>query len=437
MKNGLRETLLLKAVLPLAEKAVGTCANKWYRRIGRMNSWTPEQITEWQNQRLRQLVRHAYDHTIYYRRLFDESGLRPDDIQTVADLSELPVLTKETVNAHWNEFLPDNLETIPHRLSKTGGTTGVPIRFLCDEDTWGYVTAAKIYAWRTTPYRYGDHFVALGCASLLGKPSFVRRTYDWLRGEMALSSVMLNDSLCARYIQILRRRRVHYIYGYASAIYILAKYLLDHPAPVRVKSVFTTAECLTDAYRMVIEQAFGCRVMDCYGARDAGMSAYEIRDGRYFVGYNAITEVVDGGSPVAGTAVVTNVLNYSFPLIRYQYGDEVEIGREPAVYNGQLIYRVLGRTSDVMWFANGRALSASGLPTMLRECDIHAYEFRRVSDHEITLFLQPVAGKYDAAQEKHIRSTIQRYIGEDTILNIEHVQSFAPAPNGKRRYFFI
>ena len=48
-----------------------------------------------QGERLRAVVRHAYDHVPFYRQRMDEAGVRPDDIRDIADLAKLPFTVKK------------------------------------------------------------------------------------------------------------------------------------------------------------------------------------------------------------------------------------------------------------------------------------------------------------------------------------------------------
>src|SRR5690242_9638854 len=59
--------------------------------------WDGARMRAWQDERLRAVVRHAYDHVPYYREVFDHRGIRPGEIGGVADLHRLPVLTRDTV----------------------------------------------------------------------------------------------------------------------------------------------------------------------------------------------------------------------------------------------------------------------------------------------------------------------------------------------------
>lgn len=434
------EKLRFNLILPLSDKLLGTCVSYWYRQIGIMSLWPKEKIVEWQNCQLRDFVRHAYEHTGYYKKLFDSVGLKPEDIRSEIDLKNIPVVNKSIINECHDEFIPDNLYQFKYRSGKTGGTTGEPMHYYCDENTWGYVTAAKIFHWKRTGYCYGDKFIALGSSSLFSqKPSFVRRIYDKIRNEYPLNAVNLTDDICNKYVDIVKKEKIKYLYGYAASLYTFTKYVRNNNIDLtQVKAVFSTSENLTDSYRKLMEETYDCVVMDCYGARDAGVTAYESAGGVYQVGYNVIAEVVDEIEPNTGSLLATNFLNYAFPLIRYQFGDEVELA--PSVneneYNGQIIRRVMGRTSDVMRLENGRNLTATGFSMIMKEFDVVAFDFRKIGYLHVLLRIQPVPGKYTKDQEEKIKETFVKYIGEECMLDIEYVERFEPLKNGKHRYFY-
>src|SRR6516162_1329432 len=60
-------------------------------------SWSASELQALQEERLRKIIRHAYENVPYYRRVFDERRLKPSDINTALDLYKLPVLTKQDV----------------------------------------------------------------------------------------------------------------------------------------------------------------------------------------------------------------------------------------------------------------------------------------------------------------------------------------------------
>lgn len=437
----LKETALLKYVLPGAELLSGTCAAKWLKRIEQMNTWSHSDIQEWQSVHLQAFIKHAYEHTKYYRNLFDSLSITPDDIRTPEDLKTIPVITKDIVNAHYNDLIPDDLSKMRYRHSASGGTTGKPMKYLCSEDVWGYVTAAKIYYWRKMGYHYGDDFIALGSASLFSnKPSLTRRLYDRIRHEHPLNCVNLTDEICQSYYEYVKKNGIRFIYGYAAAIYLFASYLdRKHLDLSHVNAVFTTSENLPDNYRELIEGVFQCRVMDCYGARDAGITAYETKRHCYEIGYNVIAEAIDEIADDTGSLLSTNFLNNCFPLIRYKFGDEAQLGnpQNESGYNGQILKQIVGRTSNVLRLENGHSLTATGLSMIMKNFDIVAFDFSKDGVNSVKLRIQPVKENYTKEQESVITDTITKYIGDDCALHIEYVDDFPPLPNGKRTYFLV
>jgi phenylacetate-CoA ligase len=234
----------------------------------------------------------------------------------------------------------------------------------------------------------------------------------------------------------MRSEKIHYIYGYASSIYLLAKYAHDNQVDVSfIKGAFTTSENLTPTYRAMIENTFQCRVMDCYGSRDAGVACYEINEGKYNVGYISITEIVNPIKEGMGALVSTNIVNYAFPLIRYDFGDMVQMSTDLTDYNGQVITQVYGRTSDVLQLDNGHVLTSPGFTILMNKFDVVAYDIQKISGSEIKMQIQPVMGKWNAEQESILTKEMQRFVGEGCKFTIEYVDHFEPLKNGKRRYF--
>lgn len=429
----------LHVILPIAEKFIGSCASYWLRQIQEMSTWSRAEVTAWQERKLQAFIQHAYWHTVYYRRLFDSLGLKPEDIRCAEDLKILPVLTKEDIRAHFAEIVPDDIDSIPHRKDKTGGTTGEPMRFLTDENVWGYVTASKIFHWQKMGYRYGDKFAALGSASLFHKkPGWKRRVYDWIRREKAMNSMNLSDDLCREYLERMRREHIHYLYGYASSVYLMAKYAKDNRLDVSfVKGVFTTSENLTDNYRSVIESTFQCRVMDSYGARDAGITAFEVTPGKYPVSYDVIPETVgELGEKGSGALISTCFLNNAFPLIRYEFGDSAKINYDDDNFNGPVITAIYGRTSDVIRLDNGHILTSPGYTILLNHFDVLAYNIQKVNGHEVLMKLQVDADKWTEEQERKLKAEMQRFVGEGCNFVLQYVDEFESKGNGKAGFFY-
>ena len=83
-----------------------------------------DEITAVQLERLRWSLRHAYDNVAHYRRAFDDAGIRPDDLRSLADLARFPFTTKQDLRENY----PFKMFAVPRekvvRVHVSSGTTG-------------------------------------------------------------------------------------------------------------------------------------------------------------------------------------------------------------------------------------------------------------------------------------------------------------------------
>jgi len=121
--------------------------SQWYRRA---------EIAAYQEERLKEVIRHAYDTVPYYRRLFDDRGLKPSDVKTKADLVKLPLLTKDDIRKNFKELLSSRFALGKLKYGHTSGTTGSPSRsdmtyqsFTLPTRRWTDNTGGQAVGWNT------------------------------------------------------------------------------------------------------------------------------------------------------------------------------------------------------------------------------------------------------------------------------------------------
>lgn len=403
-----------------------------------MQEWSKEEITKWQNQKLKQLITHHYNNTPYIKNLFDKNNVYPEDIKTVDDLAAIPPINKNIIRENFDDLIPKNISKIRYKKASTSGSTGNPMRYYLDINTWSYTTAIKIYAWQTSSYLYGDKFVALGSSSLFptNKKSWIHIFYFKLRNGIPLNGMNLSDEKLKGYTDLMKSKKVKYIYGYASAVYLVANYVLRNQLNLGIKGCFTTSEILTPDYRKEIEKAFNCKVMDCYGARDSGITAYEINPGYYYVSHNSYAELYDKFEKNKGSILVTDLLNYAFPFIRYDIGDEVEYldENDKTDFNGQVFTEIIGRVSNIIKLDNGRVLTGPGFTILFKNLNVIAYRISQVGGMKLRFEVQKNEA-YNIDDEKTILGTAKKHAGNDCEIELVYIDKFEPGKNGKRNFF--
>ena len=162
----IKEQLLINGFFPLSDVAYHTHLSFWYKQIGKMLLWKPEEILIWQTEQMKALIREAYTYSPYYNSLFQSLGLKPDSFQTIKDLEKIPPLTKDIIRNHYDEILLYGKKGLSYRHCSTGGSTGNPTSYVKDNNSWGFDNAFNIHMWKQTGYHYGDRFLALGSSSL-------------------------------------------------------------------------------------------------------------------------------------------------------------------------------------------------------------------------------------------------------------------------------
>ena len=77
------------------------------------SQWQPyEVLRNEQEQQLKKLIAFVYSEVPYYTKLFNQHGLKPDDVIAIKDLEKLPVLTKKDIRENWQSLIPKNINKI-------------------------------------------------------------------------------------------------------------------------------------------------------------------------------------------------------------------------------------------------------------------------------------------------------------------------------------
>ena len=83
----------------------------------------------YQLKKVQQLLAYAYEHTRYYRNLFDKNNIKPWDVQSLDDMKKIPVLTKDIVRDNLQDMISDVIPKDKLIYVTTGGSTGKPLGF--------------------------------------------------------------------------------------------------------------------------------------------------------------------------------------------------------------------------------------------------------------------------------------------------------------------
>lgn len=332
--------------------------------------WTPAQLADLQDARIRELVGFAAQRVPFYQRRWAEYGVNVGQIQGVDDLALLPLISKTDVREAGASLLASHPSKLAH--GHTSGTTGSPLGLSYDR---GMVIANNVADWRQK--EWGGVHLGEWVAVFLGRvvvpvaqarPPFWRANH--IQKQLWCSSFHLDERNLAEYVRTIRERGIRYLEGYPSTMFILAQYLLRRGETLPMLGVFTSSETLHAAQRAAFEAAFRSPVFDFYGMAERVIFAGECdrHGGKHLFDEYGVTELVDDdgrtvedGKP--GTLVGTSLWNRGMPLIRYRTGDVSLRDRRECPCGRGLgrLADVATKAEDIVLTPDGRLLSPSVL----------------------------------------------------------------------------
>jgi phenylacetate-CoA ligase len=325
-----------------------------------------ERIERFQNRKLRQVVRHAYENVPYYTELFDRHGLHPSSIRIAADLHRIPITRKIDVRClSLDDLLAKGVDRQRLFERDTSGVTGEPFTIRRTPREELMLSALFLRReLRGLGVRRGDR-IALIKAHSRTRNSLAPRRENAL--TVALRKALIREAGTDKVqhlnafrpldeiIQELLEGRPTVITGYPGILSrIAARVEASGIANINPRVVITGAEVLTTAMRQQIGRAFGARVYDTYGSCEFGRIATEcVETGEYHICDDSVlVEVIKEGRPATegetGTVIATNLHSYAMPFIRFALGDLAVQGRDNCSCGSpfRTLRQIMGRTID-------------------------------------------------------------------------------------------
>jgi len=305
-----------------------------FKRIIDLNKsqwWSIDKLEDFQNQRLRKIIKYAYDNIPGYHEKFIKAKLKPEDIKTKDDLWKVPITTREELQNN-KDFV--NIKLISSTLY-TGGSTGTSLKYYECAESGKIRWNSHLRGWSWNGYIPGKRLAVVSSAQGVVK---AENTIN-LIGDLTTENLKKN-------VERLIEFKPQHIRGYVGSLYILAKYCIDNGVRLGgIESINTISENLYDFQREAMEKAFNCEVFDEYVCNDGGACAWECEahEWLHYFMERAIIEDVNG------EMIVTDLWNKAMPFIRYRNGDSVKFLNKKCSCGRKLpLIKVKGRNNDII-----------------------------------------------------------------------------------------
>ncbi len=341
-------------------------------------SWGPDRIRAYQEEKLSTIIQYCWQHVPFYRRHWSGHLDDPRDIRTLEDLQRLPVVTRQMFRDHVSELTTTDPSVI-HSESRTGGSTASPIIFRTNRHDDEFAWAQMYQGWTWAGWRIGDPFLVVGGESV-GIGLGDRRTWkDWLVNRWVSSGSNITLDRTRHLAASPHFQQIRLIYGYPNSIRELCERLAELGVrPPRLRGVVCTAEVMLPEVRARISEVLGgVPVLDQWGLADGAQHGCESRmqEGLHVSWHRGILEIVDDANRQirevnrSGRGLATSLLNKATPFIRYETGDQLHwMSFEPASTGvaWPRIGQVEGRVGDVIHLPSGRSIPMPGLTLVMR-----------------------------------------------------------------------
>ncbi|MBU3731709.1 MAG: phenylacetate--CoA ligase [Beijerinckiaceae bacterium] len=336
-----------------------------------------DEISALQFHRMKRTLKHAYENSPFYRQRFDEHGVHPEELKTLADIAKFPFTTKKDLR----DTYPFGMFAVPReqiiRVHGSSGTTGKPTVVgytKNDIDIWANLVARCIRASGGRPgdmvhiaYGYGLFTGGLGAhygAERLGC------TVVPISGGMTERQVTLMTDFQPRIIMV-------------TPSYMLS--ILDEfrrqgldPRKSSLKVGIFGAEPWTNAMREEIQDAFDMHAVDIYGLSEVmgpgvANECVETKDGLHVWEDHFYPEIINPETGEVlpdgemGELVFTTITKEGLPMIRYRTRDLTRLLPGTA-RSMRRIEKITGRSDDMI-ILRGVNVFPTQIEEQILKCD--------------------------------------------------------------------
>ena len=435
----LRNKITENIIVPLSDIVLGQSVYKHFKFLLKSQWWSEKEFKEYQNTKLRDLIKHSYLNVTYYEELFNKLKLKPDDFKTTIDLHKLPFLTKEIIRENINngKLIARNIPKSQIVHCSSSGSTGEPLQYYTTKDALSFNNACGIRGWYWMGYRLGNKYVKISTH----KRSILKKIQDLVNRSKYLQAKHLTELFLKNIAKSINSYHPKIIRGYPEHLLILAKYIKNNNLNIfSPTAISTTGSVLSSPTRNLIEKQFDCKIFDSYRCEGgAYTSECETRSCYHSSMEYAITEIISNKHEVKkgkkGRVITTDLNNYAVPFIRYDTQDYVTKSKSKCSCGRNLlaIDSIDGRDGDILITPNGKILTLQEFGGYLQHFDsIEQYQIIQDSINHIIIKLV-TNNKFNKNEGKIIYNYWNNYIGSNVKLEIQIVDDISFTKSGKLR----
>ena len=402
------------------------------------------------NKSLSEILKHCKNNVPYYKNILDSV----DDIELrkgdpIGIIKKIPSLTKDIIRRHFQDLQSKDLYERIWYFNTSGGSTGEPIRLIQDREYQDRANAVThLYYW-LVGHDIGKAMVKLWGSErdiLEGSVGIRAKITNYFWNIKLMNAFRMTPEKMKQYLFLLDSSPPDLVLAYAQSIYELA--LFAERNGIRVapqRTIMTSAGTLYPFMREKIEGVFRGKVFNQYGSREVAAIGCEHpgSGGLWVAPWGCYVEIVDEyDNPVPpgveGDILVTSLINFAMPLIRYKIGDRGVLSPDsttPSGLRGQILLKVSGRNVDMFKCRDGTLIDGEYFTHLLYFRDwVRKFQFIQKDFDLVAVNLVKADGKVPDGDLEDISGKIQVLLGKGCRVEYNFVEDISPSPSGKYRY---
>ena len=408
-----------------------------------------DEITALQVQRLQTTLARVYENVPHYRRAFDEKGVHPSDLKTLADLARFPFTTKHDLRANY----PFGMFAVPReqvaRVHASSGTTGKPTVVgytRGDIDRWADLVARSI---RASGGRAGDIVhVAYGYGLFTGGLGA-----HYGAEKAGCTVIPMSGGQTEKQVQLICDFKPDIIMVTPSYMQVIIEEFRRQgmdPREMSLQVGIFGAEPWTEQMRRQIEADAGIDAVDIYGLSEVmgpgvANECIESKDGPVIWEDHFYPEIIDPDTGEVlpdgqeGELVFTSLTKEAFPIVRYRTRDLTRL-LPPTSRSMRRMGKIVGRSDDML-IIRGVNMFPTQIEELVLQTEGLSGQYQIIVSREGNLdevsVLCEVQHEHAGADRERIGKTLQHriktLIGVSTRVNVGLPDSIERTLVGKAR----
>ncbi|MBF0173865.1 MAG: phenylacetate--CoA ligase family protein [Magnetococcales bacterium] len=417
--------------------------------------FAPEVLRQRQWRQLQVLARFSFKEVPFYHEFYSREGVTWGRLPgRLEEWTRLPIVSRARLLAA-GETMVARKRPLGHELGqpiKSSGSTGQPVvvwRNNVKDLLWQAITLRE-HLWHRRDFSGKLAAIRKMEHPGLGHPPHGNLFSNWgapvmhvfQSGPMVLLDIA--TASIAQQAQWLLREDPDYLLTYPTNAAALAdRFIKQGWRLSRLKQVRTLSETLTPRIRERCRQAWGVPVVDVYSANEVGYIALQCPEYEHYhvQGENVWLELVDPlGNPCqpgeVGRVIVTDLNNFSSPLLRYDTGDWA-IASLPCPCGRGLptLAGIMGRTRNMLVLPSGEKRWPMMRPSLYRDI-IPLRQIQMVQHTLDQLEVRLVVDERPSHEaEERLRQAIVATLGHDFVINFQYNDQLLRAAGGKFEEF--